>query len=786
MSDRHAYRVLEVPQTLEQIANYAASESGRVRLAALADSATAPQRTLVQECMGLLSKNISLPVAAFQSLREILTSARREGVILSADEFEILRRVLELVERLKTFARRRELHSKAIRSCMDRMDPCDELVAKIDQVFDRKGEIMDRASDRLYEVRRGLRQLSAQINAKLEALLRTPHIQEALQDQYIDLRNGRYVVPVRRELRTRIRGIVHDQSNSGRTLFVEPQALVEMGNDLTGLRVEERDECRKILAELSDLVRANSAALRVNEEALCEYDVACAVSNWSRDFDCCYVPFGKALVMHDARHPLLQAQLREENRMEELVPLDMRLGVDMKVLAVTGSNSGGKTIVLKTIGLLTVLGQLGLPIPVDARTQLRRFEGLHADIGDEQSLQQNLSTFSAHMKNISAMMRATEQGTHLIMLDELCAGTDPLEGGALACGILDELARRDVLVLATTHLGVVKEHVQQDVRMLNSTVLFNRETLKPEYKLILGRPGASHALDVARRFGIPERVIGFSREQTGTDNTQVEDLLSSLQDQDREMRDKLGEIRSQHAKLMKERDELQQELGELKKQRRGLLKEAKQEARNIVDNTRRDMDKMLRQAEQAGNKKQAGELRAKAQEKSKRMAQAVVEVSEKPKVPQQPAVNPQVGDWVRVELLGEEGTLLAIDKGRASVDVDGKRFQVPATQLAVAKKKAKPAAHVTKPPVSRAVSQEIVLVGMRVDEAMPKLEKHLSDIGLSGLAKFHVVHGRGTGRLRDAVHRLLRDCRGVDSFRLAKFGELPGSDGVTIVTMHDQ
>lgn len=780
----HTRRVLELPETLRLIAGYASSAAGRERISALTTMGGAPKQALVKECVGLLRRHVSLPTVAFESFRSQLARVRREGVILDTEDFQQLRCFLDVVDRLHRFGRRVE-GCQALPQLANRLTLCVELRERIDQIFDRNGEIVDRASERLGTVRREIRQLNAKLNKRLEGLLRASNLQDALQEAYIDLRNGRHVIPVRRELRSRVPGIVHDQSNSGRTLFVEPQALVELGNDLTTLRIDERDECRRILAELSDQVREQADALDEDEAALSAYDGAYAVACWARDYGCHYAPFGKALVLKDARHPLLDAQMREANCSEDLVPLEMRLGVDIKVLAVTGSNSGGKTIVLKTVGLLSLLGHLGLPIPSEPGSQLRRFVGLHADIGDEQSLQQNLSTFSAHMQNISGMFQDTSQGVHLVLLDELCAGTDPVEGGSLACGILEELACRETLTIVTTHLGMVKHHVQQDPRMLNSTVLFNRQTLAPEYRLILGRPGASHAFDVARRFGIPDRVIGASRARTGSDNVQMEDVLSSLQDQDREMQDKLREVRKNHAALQKERDSLQKDLEALRKERKRMLFEARTEAKNIVDNARRDMDKMLRKANAAQSGHAKG-LREEVRRKSERLGKGIAETREKLKAPEQPAQDPVVGDWVRVELLGEEGTLVKLDKGRAHVEINGKRFQVPASQLAVAKKKREQRTHVAKPAMGRTVARELNLIGLRVDEALPKLQAHLSDAILAGLPELHIIHGRGTGRLRDAVHQTLRQTGGIVSHRLAKFGELPGSDGVTIVTLKKQ
>jgi DNA mismatch repair protein MutS2 len=789
----HTLQVLEYPRLLALLAEYAASPAGRAALLAIRPATTPAaafaERPLHAAFLRLRELGFEPHRADFDLPAEALARVAPVGAVLDTDELLALRRLL------------RQLHQ--VRRCLG-SDLCqqappvvtfraalpelNDLLRRLDRVFDDQGRLQDDATDALAELRRRVRQLERKISQRLEALLHESDLADVFADRYVALRNNRYVIPIPRENRGRVRGVVHDQSNSGRTIFMEPEATLADGNELATARLEERDEILRLLAALSDQVRAALPELQAAAALLTRYDVAFAISAWAETFRCCYPEPAPRLALQHARHPLLAQQFRQRGQEDALVPLDLELPADCRVLAVTGSNTGGKTVVLKTVGLLALAFQSGLPLPVRPESTLPFFPQILADIGDEQSLQQNLSTFSGHLRQVSAILAAAAAQPALVLLDELGSGTDPIEGGALGCAILDTLAKSQALALVTTHLGMIKTHVHNQPRMGNASVRFNAETLQPEYVLEVGRPGASHALTIAGRLGIPQPVLAAARAHLSSDQLNLEQLLASVELKERQLQQDLAVAQAARDKAVAERDQLHQELAALRQQRRELLHQAQREAGAIVDNTRRQMDSLLQQARQAKADDAAKELRKSVEAKREKLKQGIATSAPRPPQRLAPAAL-EVGQKVWVAVLNDHAIIVALsdDKQRATIDCAGKRFELRSNQLSARRPDAEEPAParttVHKPSPSRAVRLELNVIGLRVDEAIPQVERFLDEAMLAGLDQVRIIHGFGTGQLRKGLHEYLEGSPAVDSFRLGLPDKDPGGAGATYVQL---
>jgi len=762
---------------------------------AATEDAIPADRELFADCVRLRRDGIDLPAALFEDPRPALLQAAPARAVLDPEGFALIRTLLLGVDALWRFTQNEACtEAKAVRDLSWELDPCADLCQRIEATFDREtGEVKDSASDRLRQIRVQTRRQERSIRSRLEALLQDTEIADAFQEDFVTTRHGRHVVPVRREVRNRVKGIVHDQSNSGNTLFIEPAALVELGNELEILRLDEENEVRRILSELTEQLRQHADGIRANYEAMCRYDAAYAISAWACEYACVCVEIGDALRLIGARHPLLQHQLAREGRGDELVPLDVEPPAGKNVIAITGSNTGGKTVALKTIGLLTLMAQSGLPVPVAPGSAMRFFSHVLADIGDEQSIEQSLSTFSAHLGHVVETLKVAHETDALILLDELGAGTDPVEGGALSCAILDALSNLGGLTFATTHLGSVKQFVHEHDAMENASVLFDVQTLRPLYRLVMGRAGASYALTIAERKGIPDELIRIARGLMNADDVRIEQMLSDLDAKQvrlekevreaEEARERSTEVRDD---VQRDRDRIGKELKALRKERRRLLHEAQSEAAALVAKARRQVDHILSEARKGPTKKEAGELRRRLNERHDRLAKGLEETRDRPDEPvgQEPLA---VGDRVWVESIKDNAIVAHVGDDRATVDVGGLRFEVKRRDLGRPKRGGRKRATGTPAPVrehvaQRDVSAEVHLRGMRVEDALATLERFIDDAMLSGHATVRIIHGLGTGTLQHAVHEYL-DRVGLARYRLGKSGEDQGGPGVTILSL---
>lgn len=801
----HTYAVLEFDGLLQLISSQAQSAAG----AAIIRN-TRPQTTLgeIQRRRGLYADMIDLrnspldiPSLRCEELDDILREVAPQGAVIGGDDLVACRSLLDNSAEVHAFISRKEcLPYEHLRRGAEGLDPCPPLRDALHRSLDHDGSVLDAASDTLRDLRRRAGALEQRIQRHLDSMLRSSEQADALQEKFITIRNGRFVIPVKREARSALPGIVHDLSNSGQTLFVEPNATLPLGNDLVAARAAERDEVRRVLSALSARVREQLAAIRLNQRILAELDAANAVARWALQNRCVLPSFGGYLQLKDARHPLLLAQFRQEEREDDVVPLDLELPRGKKVLAITGSNTGGKTVALKTIGLLVLAAQSGFPVPVGPDSLFTVFEHVLADIGDEQSIEASLSTFSAHINNISGILNAAKQGRSLVLLDELGSGTDPVEGGAIACGILGELARRQALTVATTHLGMVKNYVHSRADMINGAVRFNADTLKPEYRLDVGRPGASHALHIARRLGLPPSVLKAAEDMLSHDHLRLEDMLSRMEADQRKISSRAEKIKDTQEDLTQKRDALKAELDELRKERKKLLHDAHQQASALVDNTRREMENLIRTLREQAKQAQSSDaktapppdtnaIRQALNDKARRLQHGLHISSEKPAVRPLPKRQLAPGKKVWIEKLHSHGIIEGFfdDGAKVALDVNGVTFTMKTAELESPREAdsppAAPVVKVTQPRVSGNTPSEINLIGQRVEDAIEQLENFLNRSLMARLDEVRVIHGFGTGRLRNGIHSWLRSQPAVAGFRLGKDNADPGGAGCTIVTL---
>lgn len=784
-------RTLEFEAIREQLAGYTATPMGKTRALELfpVNDATVVRQALQEtsEARHLLQQGLfTLPSCG--DTGPALDRAARGG-LLGGDDLVGIARFLAGVEHWKHFFRDPEKIETfpLIARTAAALDPCSGLAGQLKRSVGPEGEILDGASPALAGLRRRHRALTDNLRTRMDEYLRSP-LAPFLQELLITRRGGRYVLPVKQEYRGRVPGIVHDQSASGATLFIEPAAIVRMHNEMIGLKNEEKKEIQRILASLSAAVAAREPELAAGREIYAGLDLVLARGRLSLVQGAAAPQLVSSstcppLVLMQARHPLLGGKA---------VPLDLVLHPRIRTLVVTGPNTGGKTVALKTVGLLAAMIQSGLHIPASAESRLGIFRRIRADIGDEQSIVQSLSTFSGHLKNIVAILSEAEAGD-LVLLDELGAGTDPSEGAALAKAILEKLASNGVLALVTTHSSALKIFAQAQEEMQNASMEFDPETLIPTYRLLQGVPGQSNALAIAARLGLPAGIMSRARSYLDRDHGRVEKVIASLvEDQQRYSRES-REAALEHARVKALRRELESELELLRQRREKILREAGEEARLLVRRSRAAADEILRELRQIRAEK--GAATASRAEAARGRMQQLFRAVESEIVPDYgpfvPEKTPEVGKTVFVRALGQKGNIISLGDGEALVQVGSLRVQVsledlgqwtgvPAGATGTSATETGVGRGYTVTGASGALST-VDLRGQTVEEALPAVEKLLDRALLGGLHRVTVIHGKGTGRLKEGLRAYLQEHRLVREWRPGVPGE--GGDGVTIVKL---
>ncbi len=798
--DFRSIALLEFPQVRERLAQRTSFDPSRRLAEALVPS---PDPVIVargldetDQARQLLADRPGVGIGGAKDLDPLVGRAVRGGRLEPLQFIDIVD-TLDAVVRLQTSIAddRRPL----IRDVGRRLHGLPALRSTLARSFDPAGELLDTASPRLGGLRGTVRIAYDRLRRRLDSLV-TSELGSALQEPIITLRNGRYVVPIRAEARSRVKGIVHDASGSGATLFVEPLVVVELGNAWREAQAAVEEEEGRILDELSALVAANATMLRETLEALAQFDFWAAKAQLANEMDATRAETGDRteVILLSARHPGLTGRV---------VPIDIRIGDGYTALVITGPNTGGKTVTLRTLGLLSLMHQAGLHIPAEAGSKLPVLHDVFADIGDEQSIAQSLSTFSGHLRSIIRIVEHAGPGT-LVLLDELGAGTDPTEGSALAQALLDHFIRSGALVAATTHYAEIKVYAHETPQARNASVAFDLETLSPTYRLSIGLPGGSQAFAIAERLGLPEPIVADARGRLSENQRAFENTLASIRRQEDEIAVAVERSRAAEARAAEALRTAEEERRKARRERDEAVKAARDEAQRLVDQLRDDVAGMRRKLERETVTAPAIDAAlARADQTLERLPEAAPEAPRRT-APAEPRTW-HLGERARSRSGGWEGRVAALEKGgtRATLEAGGMRVSVAVDDLELALGQSggggegsswSPGPNGTRhPPVSRgeaasgitsmrlararSVASSLDLRGARVDEALDALSHYLDDASLAGLDQVLVIHGLGTGAIRDAVRELVGSHPLVASFRAGERGE--GGDGATIVKL---
>jgi len=710
------------------------------------------------------------------------------GSSLSAVELLKIAKLLNNVNRIKTYGKKEKVDTPddSLDSFFEALTPLTQLANEINRCILSEDEIADDASSALKNIRRQMLATNDKIHSQLVSMVNGAY-RTYLQDAVITMRNNRYCIPVKSEYKNQVHGMVHDQSATGSTFFIEPAAVVELNNKLKELDLQEKEEIDRILADLSAQTGEHVQELQQNQKIMTHLDFVFAKAKLAMDQNATEPLFNRKHYIHirKGRHPLLPKK--------KVVPIDIHLGRDFDLLIITGPNTGGKTVSLKTVGLFTLMGQAGLHIPAADRSELSVFEEVYADIGDEQSIEQSLSTFSSHMKTIVHILAHADENA-LCLFDELGAGTDPTEGAALAIAILNHLHDRGIRTMATTHYSELKIYALSTPFVENACCEFSVETLQPTYRLLIGIPGKSNAFAISSKLGLPDAIIESAKEQISKEAESFEDVISDLEKSRLTIEKEQKEIAEYKERIRTLQEQLKAKNEKIDAAKDKILREANekarailQEAKEVADETIRDFNKLDKNADIKTLEQKRQKVRDKINEKN-----TYLSLKEDPSLGKKKSLDPsklKKGDSVKILSMGMKGTVntLPDTKGNLFVQCGIMRTQVNVKDLVYAEETvvSTPVLHRTntgkiKMSKSFGVSHEINLLGKTVDEAISELDKYLDDAYLAHMPSVRVVHGKGTGALRNAVHSHLKRLKIVKEFRLGEFGE--GDAGVTIVT----
>jgi DNA mismatch repair protein MutS2 len=779
--DAHALRVLEFPAVLACLAREAGTPLGQEAAEALGPgtdpAAIAEALDAVAEAReALLTARLSMD--GIHDIREAVAAARVAGTCLDPVTLGEIASTFGAARRLRAACAALKGSWPRLKAAAARLTPPGEVLAELRRCLTPDGGVADEASAELTRLRKQVAAQREAILATLHALLQVAAAHGTVTESFVTLRNDRYVIPVTREGRSRIRGIVQDQSASGETLFLEPEGVVEQNTRLRLLRQAEEREVRRVLTRLTGLVGTEADGIEAMVQALAALDLLLAKARLADRWGaaCPALAADCRLTLRRARHPLLLEHASQSNA--PVVPIDLEVGGRFRVLVITGPNTGGKTVALKTAGLLTLMALAGLHIPASADSAVPVFDGLFADIGDEQSIAQSLSTFSSHIGQIGRILsQATARS--LVLLDELGAGTDPAEGAALAVAVLENLLRQGPAVVATTHLEAVKIHAARTPGMENASAEFDLETLRPLYRLSLGVPGRSFALEIASRLGVPDPIVARAREILGPAALHAGDLVAGLASDRRAAEAARREAEGLLTEAAEARGRYQTLWSELQRETAALRRQARSDAEAAVAAARREAETLVARLRTSGADREA--IRAFQRDLADLARRTGEGVAPPPDAAAAPDLRP--GQAVHLPAYRQRGTVLeevAAD-GTVAVQLPVGKVRVPAGQVHLVGPEEEPAAFAATVPAVEELPLELNLLGARVEEAISRAEQYLDDAFLAGAPRVRIVHGKGTGALRRAIAELLRAHPLVERFSLAEAGE--GGSGATVVEL---
>lgn len=784
-----ALKTLEYYKIIDMLEAFATSSIGKNKCRQLRplDNLTEIE-TMQQETADALSRIYQKGSLSFSGVKDVRGSLKRleVGSTLGIGELLAIRSLLENASRAKAYSRREteNEHTDSLDNMFELIEPLSPLATEIGRCILSEDEISDDASTGLRQVRRSMKLTNDKIHTQLSSFV-SGNSRTYLQDAVVTMRNGRYCIPVKAEYKSQVPGMIHDQSSTGSTIFVEPMTIVRLNNEMRELEIQEQKEIEMILSNLSQLAAENLDAIFDDVKLLSELDFIFARAQLAKSQNATEPRFNRDRIIDikKACHPLIDKH--------KVVPIDIRIGETFDLLIVTGPNTGGKTVSLKTVGLLTLMGQSGLHIPAFDNSRLSVFREVYADIGDEQSIEQSLSTFSSHMTNVVRFMETADSDS-LVLFDELGAGTDPTEGAALAIAILSTLHERGIRAMATTHYSELKVYALSTPGVENASCEFDVETLRPTYRLLIGVPGKSNAFAISQKLGLPLSIIERAKEQISQEDETFEDVLSNLEESRKTIESEREELASYKEEIKTLKEQLEAKQDKLDQRKERIIAEANEEAHRILREAKDYADQTMRIFNKAGkDSMSAKDLEKHRSDLRKKMDKAGKKVALKTPQKQKSTLRPQdlsLGDSVKVMSLNVKGTVSSKpdSKGMLFVQMGILRSKVHISDLQLIDEPV-----ITGPALSRtgagkikmnksaSVRTEINLLGKTVDEAVSELDKYLDDAYLAHLSSVRIVHGKGTGALRKGVHNYLKRLKYVQDFHLAEFGE--GDAGVTIV-----
>ena len=787
-----ALKTLEYNKIIDKLTEFAGSALAKEMCRNLQPSTDLYEiQALQKETSDALSRIYQKGAVSFRGVRDIRGSIKRLeiGAIIGINELLSICSLLDVCSKVKAYSRndRDPDFEDSLEAMFQALQPLTPVSSEIRRCIASEEELNDDASPALFKIRRSMRQINDKVHAQLQTMV-NGSARTYLQDAVVTMRNGRYCIPVKAEHRGQIPGMIHDQSSTGSTLFVEPMAVIKLNNDLRELELKEEKGIEMILATLSARCGEETEALRDDLDLLTKLDFIFARAQLSRSMNGTQPDFNEEgrILIKKGRHPLLDKK--------KVVPIDIQLGKDFELLIITGPNTGGKTVSLKTVGLFTLMGQAGLHIPAFDHSELSVFHEVFADIGDEQSIEQSLSTFSAHMTNTVSILKEADDRS-LVLFDELGAGTDPTEGAALAIAILSNLHRRGSRVMATTHYSELKVFALSTPGVENGCCEFDVETLRPTYRLLIGVPGKSNAFAISQKLGLSQDIIEEAKTHLTKQDEDFEDLLADLEQKRVTIEQERDQINSYKEEIRELKQRLESKQEKLDLSRDKILREANEQARNILQEAKDYADTTIRNFQKYGKaagvsakdmEKERGKLREKMSTVDKKLS--AKNAAPKKSHKQLTAKDLHIGDSIKVLSLNLKGTVSTLPdaKGNLFVQMGILRSQVNIRDLEklddtviTGGNFSKTGSGKIKMSKSASVSTEINLLGKTVDEAIMELDKYLDDAYIAHLPSVRIVHGKGTGALRKGVHNYLRRQKHVKSYRLGEFGE--GDAGVTIV-----
>lgn len=789
--DTKTLEILEFPKVIHQLLSFASSEPAKKKIRKLKPFTQIDQinssQNETEDGVVLLERKDGIPIAAFEDVQAHLKRLQI-GASLNGEEVAHIGRLLkiarDIVRYFDNIKEEGDIQLKQLYTVTDELDALPETLKEIERTVDDSGYVLDSASPQLRQIRGQIQSTQSSIRQVLNGIVKGKD-SKYLTENLITMRNDRFVLPVKAENRKQFGGVVHDQSSSGQTVYVEPQRVVDLNNRLRQLSVEAQNEEERVLSEISSRLGQNTEMIEKNQVLLTHLDFISAKAKYARSIKAArpQVSLENHVDLHQARHPLLDA--------ETVVPNDIKIGEDYEAIVVTGPNTGGKTIVLKTLGLLQIMGQAGLQIPADAPSTIGVFDSVYADIGDEQSIEQSLSTFSSHMTNIIRILEQISDQS-LVLIDELGSGTDPQEGAALAIAIMEYIRSKGSLSVISSHYPELKAYGYRQEKTVNASMAFDVDTLSPTFKLQIGIPGRSNALEISRRLGIPEEIIERSKEWIGDESQSVEDMITDLDFQRQRSEEEREHYHEQYMEAYKLRRQLEAAYDELNQQRGQLMEEARKKANQEVEKAQEQAEKIIsdirakqlnlgqsvvKEHELIDAQSQLGRLRTDEERdllaKNKHIKKA------------RQTAGLQEGDQVQVTTLNQQGTLLEkagkkawmVQLGSMKMKVDEASLE----KIAGSSSEDKPESVISHRAARPRVKTQIDIRGERYEKGIDEVSQYLDAALLNNYETVTVIHGHGTGALREGVHKLLRKHPQVESFELAPANQ--GGTGATIVRL---